>query len=364
MPFAIVESLLVKNAHYGGIFITKYADSSIVRYCEVTSSGTGIEVQGRYSLVKGNYLHDLKMVVNTSGGIDDYGATGVLIENSRNEACYNRMVNCRAMSYDFGTDGGVVDLYADCDSCSIHHNIGINCDGFLEVGGGSTRYTAISYNISINNGPFAEIHLAGTFASVVQDLRIDNNTIVDTATRTPAEYAVIGFDGTPQPSTLLFRNNIVAVKAFLSIVKSTGTAAVWSFMHTHNLYYLDSSIVCLGFSLDSTEKLGSPLFVDFSGADYHLKPGSPAIQSGMALGYAQDFYGEPVAQFPSMGAVEFGTVSVIPVAGVHRMAIQSGHFAIIKRTGLLITGGDRTSAFTLQGRRIPITERNLKRQFQ
>ncbi len=46
------------------------------------------------------------MINNTPGGVDDYGAVGVVLANSNNEVSYNRFIDCKAASYDFGVDGG------------------------------------------------------------------------------------------------------------------------------------------------------------------------------------------------------------------------------------------------------------------
>ncbi len=305
----VVESLLVKNGLNGGIFLTQYADSSIVRNCEVTASGTGIEVQGRYDLVRGNYLHDLTMILNEQGNEGDYGAVGVTVNSSCNEICYNRMIRCSAPCYEGGADGGVVELYGTTDSCLIHHNLGVACNGFVEVGGGSAINTRLYYNVLINNGVGICIHLNDQFASVVQNLRMENNTIIDTTSGTTPTYDLIDFIGTPTPSTFLFRNNIVLVKNFSYIVQTTNASSGWSFTHTHNLYFLDNSAIKLNMTLDSGETQGNPDFVNYADTNLRLAANSPAISDGLPLGYTLDFYNNPVPTIPSLGAIQY-TASV------------------------------------------------------
>ncbi len=319
-PWVIVENLSVKNGLNGGIFITQDADSCIVRNCEVTASGTGVEVQGRYNLVQGNYLHDLTMILNEPGNEGDYGAVGVTVESACNEVCYNRMIRCIAPCYEGGTDGGVVELYGTTDSCLIHHNLGVGCAGFVEVGGGSAINTRIYYNILINNGTVMCIHLNDQFASTVQNLRMENNTILDTLTGETPNWDLIDFIGTPTPSTFLFRNNIVFVKNFSTIVNVTDANSGWSFTHTHNLYHLDSSIVKLNMTLDSGEAEANPLFVNYADTNLHLQSNSPAVADGLPLGYLLDFYNIAVPTIPSLGAVQYvatiGTPPLVPVAPV------------------------------------------------
>ncbi len=314
--WTVVESLLVKNGLNGGIFLTSHSDSSIVRNCEVTASGTGIEVQGRYDLVRGNYLHDLTMILNEPGNTADYGAVGVTVNSSCNEICYNRMIRCIAPSYEDGTDGGVVELYGTTDSCLIHNNLGIGCAGFVEVGGGSAIDTRMYYNILINNGTVMCIHLNDEFASVVQNLRMENNTILDTLTGGSPNYDLIDFIGTPTPATFFFRNNIVFIKNFQYVTEAKNAESGWSFTHTDNIYRLDSSIIKLGMTLDTSELLTNPLFVNYVDTNLELQPNSPAIRDGLPLGYTLDFFNNPVPATPSRGAVQYlATIKTTPVLG-------------------------------------------------
>ena len=303
--WVVVESLLVKNGFNGGIFITQYADSSIVRNCEVTASGTGIEVQGRYDLIRGNYLHDLTMILNEQGNEGDYGAVGVTVEGSCNEICYNRMIRCSASCYEGGADGGVVELYGTTDSCLIHHNLGVACNGFVEVGGGSAINTRLYYNVLINCGVGICIHLNDGFASVVQNLRMENNTILDTTSGSTPIYDLIDFIGTPTASTFLFRNNIVLAKNFSNIVQTTNASSGWAFTHTHNRYFLESSATKLNITLDSGETQGNPLFVNYADTDLCLASNSPVVSSGQSLGYTLDFYNNSVPTNPSLGAIQY-----------------------------------------------------------
>ncbi len=307
--WVVVESLLVKNSFNGGIFLTPYADSCIVRNCEITASGTGVEVGGRYNLVKGNYIHDMTMVLNEVGNTGDYGATGVLLENSCNEICYNRMIRCIAQCYvgDGGFDGGVVEFYGTPDSCLVHHNFALGCPKFTEVGGGSSINSRLYYNISINNGPLMCIHLNDQFASVVRNLQMDNNTILDTVTGDSTHYDLIDFIGTPTPGTFLFRNNIAFIKNFTYFTQATNADSGWLFTHTHNRYFLENSKIKLNMPLDSGETEGNPGFVDYADTNLHLQSNSPAISGGLSLGYTLDFYNNPVPTNPSLGAVQYAT---------------------------------------------------------
>jgi hypothetical protein len=101
--YNVVEGLLVRDARDSGVMIRAGADRNVVRDVEVTSVGNGITSAGQHNLLTRNYVHDLKMIVNTSGGDDDYGAVCFWIEGPDNEVSHNRGVNCRAPSYDTAT---------------------------------------------------------------------------------------------------------------------------------------------------------------------------------------------------------------------------------------------------------------------
>src|SRR6185436_2060000 len=123
------------------------------------------------NMITHSYAHDLRMVVNTPGGQDDYGAVGFVVSAPRNEISYDRCVNCRASSYDYGTDGGFAEILNQGDGTSIHHNYSWNTAGFLEIGarnGGSARGVRVYYN-EIRDSSGLCLHTAGNFAITIDD---------------------------------------------------------------------------------------------------------------------------------------------------------------------------------------------------
>ena len=207
------------------------------------------------------------------------------------------MINCKAPSYDYGTDGGAVEWWANADGNYVHHNWASGNDGFMEVGGGSAKDTTVAYNVSINNGDFSYIHLSNPFASVVENLRVENNTIVETAN---PGWVVIGFSATPTAGTFLARNNVIYADSYSAISNVSG------FTHDHNLYYLANGTK-LGFTLGQGEAVGDPRFLNLAGQDLHLLSSSPAIDAGVDLGYKLDFDTHPVpaGPAPDLGAFEY-----------------------------------------------------------
>ena len=298
----VIEGLLVRDAHEGGVNIREGANYNVVRDIEATNVGQGVRVKGQYNLITRNYLHDPNMVVNTPGGDDDHGAVGVFLSSSDNEVSYNRMENCKAPSHDYGVDGGAVEWYGNADRNYVHHNWATGCDGFLEVGGGSAVDNIVAYNVSINNGRFSWMHLSGANASDVQNFRLENNTIVEIANEDWG-WVTIGFGGAPNSNTLLMRNNIMYLERYRFPFNES------SFTHEVNLYYFipERPPSDWGFTLGEGEMVVDPLLVDLGADDLHLQPDSPAIDAGLDLGYTLDHedYPVPVGNAPDTGSYEY-----------------------------------------------------------
>jgi hypothetical protein len=304
--WVVFESALVRDAHEFGVAIDASASHVTVRDCEITAVGIGIGVMGQYNLVTENAIHNLYMVHDDPDNADDdYGALAMCLYDSYNEVSYNHMYYCTDASCDYGTDGGAVEIYGSVAGSNIHHNLAQNGDGFIEIGGGAAIDTTIAYNVSFNNGLFTTIHLDGTFASDVHDLRVDNNTIVETAEAGWAALAWVG--DTPSADTMSFRNNIVYLGDYDRLTNSDG------FAHTNNLYYMANGNTQLGLTLGDQERLADPRFVDGYDGDLHLLANSPAIDGGLDLGYSSDFDDQtlPAGAAPDLGAYEYNGSGLI-----------------------------------------------------
>lgn len=298
----VIKGFYLADAYEAGVYLLKGKDHNVVAENEITNVGIGININSSYNLVTKNFMHDLHMVVNTPGGTDDYGAIGVGIYNSNNEISYNKMINCLAPSYDFVTDGGAVEWYGVADNVYVHHNLAINDNGFLEIGGGSAKNARISYNVSINNGTFSYVHMTGTFASVVTNMKIENNSIYENLSGKTRGWVIFGWRGTPTPSIAVLRNNIVYANNFTYVSKEVG------FGHDHNLYYLPNGTK-LNFTLGTGEKNADPLYKNPAGNDISLKSGSPAINMGVLTGITTDFINSkvPTGTGQDAGAYEYQT---------------------------------------------------------
>jgi hypothetical protein len=284
-----VEGLLIRGAVYSGVYINSGANYNTIRDNEITAVGIGVAVNGNNNIVTQNYIHDLKMVVNDVGGNgNDYGAVGVELFNGPNEVSYNRMINCRAPSYDFGYDGGAVEiylLYGNADGSSFHHNYAENTDGFIEFHSVNLLYSAnnviVSYNVINKTKSLADIGLPGYGGGhelkSANNIVFEYNTYVDYPIRPSSDWAggVITFHGvSPTASQVIVRYNIIYTNNDW-FISNVGT-----FSHTYNVYYLILSRSSLGFTLDATEKRTDPLFVNVANSDFNLQVNSPACGMG------------------------------------------------------------------------------------
>jgi hypothetical protein len=93
---------------------------------------------------------------------------------------------------------------------------------------------------------------------------------------------------------------------------------MWGFTHEDNLYDLHN-VNEDSFPLGPGELRSDPLFADPLTDDFHIQAGSPAIDSGQALGYPLDFEDHPVpaGAAPDLGAYEFATTTFVDVPPGH-----------------------------------------------
>ncbi len=303
--YIVVEGFLITNAQEAGVYISAGSDYVTVRNNEISITGDGIVMRGIGDKVINNYIHDLHMIHNDAGGDDDYGANGILLSGptSNGEIAYNRIVNCKDTSYDYGIDGGTIEFWGAVSGYKIHHNFAEASEGFAELGSNSNAPVSnniISYNVMYNNGRPFGAHIGNGFAITLSGMRLENNTIVDTVVHGNTQ-AINFWGGTPTTNMLTVRNNIFYLTTYSKVATHS------TFTHDHNLYFFNGKSTSLGFTLGTGESIANPLFVNVGAGDYSLMSGSPAINMGASLGYTIDYVGEsvPNGTAPDMGGYEY-----------------------------------------------------------
>jgi hypothetical protein len=271
-----------------------------------------VTVYGQHNLVARNYIHDDNEPIQPH-----WGPIGVVICGSHIEVSHNRFLDYCAPSAEYGHDGGAIEIndrLLPKDDILIHHNLSLRNQGFIEfVGKVRQNNFRIHHNVCMDYQSF--LGLTGPCTNI----RAENNTVVRTlAHAEPDSEDVVFWRYENGNSNIVFRNNIfVYDPARCEPVFARGEVE-----HSHNLFFrtdeatipkqanreaYERKYLGGGAFLRTGDKFGDPLFRDPTNADFHLKPGSPAISAGTNLYYKTDFDGRaiPTNRPPDMGAFEF-----------------------------------------------------------
>lgn len=283
-----------------------------IKNSDISLVGVAIEITGgsNNTLVTGNYFHNLRMVRNTVGGDDDYGANPMVVGSSNNTITNNRFEECWGTSYDYGFDGGAVEFFGTTmNDNKIMYNTAINCNGFIEIGSstnGSASNNIIAYNKVINCGILGVYQNGATFSVTVNNLQYYNNTVVETVKQYAKPSVLFWMAGTGNPGMVVVKNNIFWLSSGVNVASSKFNTG--QMIHTNNIYRMTSGT--LGITPDVTElqSTNANLFTNVTGNpdqwDYSLNSTSPAINFGIPIGISKDFIGNQINGNPDAGILE------------------------------------------------------------
>ncbi len=297
----------------GAVLLTNDATHCIVRKCEMTQTPIGVTVYGYHNLVQDNSIHD-----DTAPIKPLWGPMAIVICGSHIEVAGNRIVNYCARSNEYGHDGGAIEINDRSlpkEDIHIHHNLSLRNQGFIEFVGRVKQD-----NFRIDHNVCADYQSFIGFTGPCTNMLVDHNTVVRLLAHKHDDSEDVVFwsysDGGAN-SNILIRNNIFVTGPRVEPVFSRA-----EFEHQNNLFYRTDAdtippqpnvfayqrkYLGAGARLSDTDKLADPLFRDMPNDDYHLRPGSPAINAGAQLGYDRDFDGNviPKGKTPDIGAFEF-----------------------------------------------------------
>ncbi len=210
----------------------------------------------------------------------------------------------------FGTAGGIrVSENTPMSGMKIRYNIVSQSPGFAGItimndkGGTTNRSNFEIYNNTVYNtyyGIVVSQPFSGSIRNnIVWSPSANPRTRVSVASIIPGE-------------TLTINNNIY---------KDASTEAMASIAGT--VHYNLASIQAAGYDLNSS--VADPLFVNAGTQDFHLQPGSPAIDFGANVGLTEDYAGTAVPQggAPDLGALEY----VAPLAVYEGFNYSAGSIA-------------------------------------
>ena len=293
-----------------------------IRNCDISRVGVGISVTtgSDYTTITGNYMHNMRMVRNTPTTVnsnDDYGANPMVIGSSNNIISNNRFEECWALSYDYGYDGGAVELFGSTmNNNKIMYNTAINCNGFMEIGSstnGSALNNIIAYNKIINCGIIGVYQNASTFMVTVNNLQYYNNTVIETVKQYSKPSAMFWMAGTGSAGMVTLKNNIFWLSSGVNFVGSKFSSG--QIIHTNNIYRMSTGT--LGYTLNSNELFSTTAnhfqgtIGDPSAWNYNLLSTSPAINFGTSVGITKDFVGSSITGNPDAGMLEAATTPVV-----------------------------------------------------
>jgi len=286
-----------------------------IRNCDISLVGIGISVTegSDFTIIQGNHIHNLRMVRNTTVAVnsnDDYGANPVVIGSSNNKVFNNYFEGCWANSYDYGYDGGAIELFGnEMNGNEFMYNTALNCNGFLEVGSsdfGYAKNNVVAYNKIINCGIIGYYHSTSSYKVNVQNLQYYNNTVVETIQQFTKPAYLFAMQGDGQKGMLVVKNNIFWLTSgvkFASIQFSNG-----QMFRGQNIFKLTNANI--DFKTNKSEKklVEEALFVNLTGSpsqwDLELVKKAVAIDFGLDLGLIKDFGGRLLKGKPDAGALE------------------------------------------------------------
>jgi hypothetical protein len=200
----------------------------------------GARILAPRATVTSTRVRDLHMDINTPGGSDDAGAVGFDVwaddVTIRGSSC----VNCRATSYDFGHDGGFVEVFNHGDRLKVIGNTATNTQGFMEVGGtvkgGSADDVLVQGNTVVDGHGGVWVHTSDQFA-----IAAHNIMLVDNVFRSGGSVQVLGGN----VGALVLRDNTFVTTG--SVAPGGAPAE-----HVGNRYYVPSP-AAVGYPLGSGE---------------------------------------------------------------------------------------------------------------
>lgn len=286
----------------GAIFTKVGADYITIKNCEFIDCPIGVNITGQHSTITNNIFKDCNRFLAEP----NWGPLGVVIANAYNEISYNTCSNYVNIGGTFGADGGFIELDdryfgTKVHDIKIHHNKSFDNMGFLEI---ETNVEGdnidVYYNLSDDYQQFI-FYWGG------DNSKIENNTVIRSK---PSLNGAVNTVFTMRNGNFTVRNNIFVVangiQVFVTAPYDVGNYD--NVIHEHNLYYCSdgSTDDPCGKPLGTGEIIADPQFADMNTGNYQLSNGSPAINSGMNLGYDSDLENVQPGkdQIPDMGAYE------------------------------------------------------------
>jgi parallel beta-helix repeat protein len=291
----IESSLLRENRSYG-VSIVDSTDVT-VRGNEIRGNAEGVYIQraGAGVVVSGNEIHHQdRMVVATVGGGDDHGGVGVAFVRTTGPtlAVGNRIWGNRAVSPDYGYDGGAFEIFA-ATNVTITGNVVWNNRNVIETGSDGAPCSGNRFTRNIAYGAATVDVSKGLVLRCAERMLIANNTfyrldqfVFDIQTSGSFATSVSGLE---------MLNNIAVMLS--GKVYGVASGLAWQLHVDHNLVFHEGGGVIGSYGsyggttsfdtfrawtgFDAHGAYAEPRFVDASILDFGLADTSPAIDRAL-----------------------------------------------------------------------------------
>lgn len=298
---------------------------------EVDGCDIGIMVAGQYSVIRGNYVHDLVMGIDDEPGVDPNlvgGAEGIFVNAANVEVSYNAFVNCTGPAKWVGEngscDGGATEISAkasddeddDIFNVHIHHNYSRNNCGFLEVASffdasgekrkGKVRDSSFHHNMIIDSAWMGLLQVNNTD---LENIQFYNNTLVQHAGSLNEGLLWIIFTDTSSgftggelvADTVFLKNNLFVLDG----VYPAPELIHENFNTSNNIVRVYSSQ-----NVSNYNDLGFANITGVTAADFELvDPQSDAVDTGLLISDSPlDYFNRSrtVGRSTDIGALEHG----------------------------------------------------------
>jgi hypothetical protein len=253
------------------------------------------------------------LIEDNTGALDNFAyGGGLYLESSPAIMLHNTIQNNRVSNID-GYGGGIFVYYsaAKIDSNKFLSNTAaINPTG-NGVGWGGGVMIFASTGVSVTNNFIANNQDAGVGTGQGAGIWMGGSTTGEPMVGTLLHNTVANNDGEGIYmrfyTNLVLKNNIIA--GHLVAITSTYPMSATLFVD-HTLFWNNGSLLISG----TNAIIGNPLFANPAAGDYHILPGSAAINAGITAGVTSDIDGDPRSLIhPAIGADELTQKTFLPL---------------------------------------------------
>lgn len=218
-----------------------------------------------------------RMSVNDSTPTDnDSGAFGVLLNGDETVVSYNTISGHDAFSYDYGRDGGAIEIYGGRNN-TIHHNEAVDNDSFAELGDPRSADNTFYDNV-VRSSLAGSIGVVTRGASSGWGPVLGTRLLHNTFHLTGSSAQGFVCHGGCGPAVLTMRNNVVQATWKVGYADAP-------FDEDHNMFWGGQR----QFQVGAHSVVTDPAFVDPAVGNLRLRPTSLGIDRGISAGIMLDF---------------------------------------------------------------------------